>query len=172
MLEYVQQEFVTAQAEELIERARVCVRCGRRLATKDVERRRVHTLFGRISLSATRLLSGGCGGSRRAAFSPLRGWLTRRTNELQYQAARWGSEHSYREAAPILQELLPVDWRFGHVRVRDAAWRPAPGWSRRPICPRFRNTSRSELRSRPQRRPSTAATSDVLGKDRAGISRS
>ena len=46
MLEYVQQEFVTAQAEELIERARVCVRCGRRLATKDVERRRVHTLFG------------------------------------------------------------------------------------------------------------------------------
>jgi hypothetical protein len=120
MLEYVQQEFVTAQAEELVERARVCPRCGRRLAIKDVERRRVHTLFGRISLSATRLLSCSCGDTRPTAFSPLRGWLTRCTNELQYQAARWGSEHSYREAAAILQELLPVDWRFGHVRVRDA----------------------------------------------------
>ena len=28
MLEYVQQEFVTAQAQELVERARVCPHCG------------------------------------------------------------------------------------------------------------------------------------------------
>jgi hypothetical protein len=123
LLGYVQHEFVAAQADDLVERARTCERCGHRLATKDVERRPVHTLFGRISLSAIRLLSCGGDGSKRRALSPLHGWLSRCSNELRYQAARWGSEHSYREAAAILQELLPVDWRFGHVRVREAVLR-------------------------------------------------
>ena len=31
-----------------------------------------------------------------------------------------GSQYSYRQAAAILHELLPVDLRFGHVSVRNA----------------------------------------------------
>jgi hypothetical protein len=120
MLNYVHHEFVGAQAAALVERARTCERCDHRRATKNIERRRVHTLFGRISLSAVRLFTCDCDGSRRRAFSPLHGWLSQCSNELRYQAARWGGEHSYREAAAILHELLPVDWRFGHVRVREA----------------------------------------------------
>jgi len=48
LLKYIQQEFVNVQAAEIPERARTCPRCGGRLAVKDVERRLVHTLFGRI----------------------------------------------------------------------------------------------------------------------------
>jgi hypothetical protein len=73
LLKSIQFVFVGAEAEEIVDKARVCVRCGGRLAMKDVERRRVHTLFGRIALLATRWISCGCDGSRRAAFSPLRG---------------------------------------------------------------------------------------------------
>ena len=120
LLECVQHEFVAAQAEEIVARARTCPRCGRRLAMKDIERRRVHTLFGRVALCATRWVSCDCDGSCRHAFSPLRGWLSRSSNELRYQAARWGSAYSYRAAAAILQKLLSVDWRFGHVRIREA----------------------------------------------------
>lgn len=120
LLQNIQHEFVTAQAEEIVAAARTCTRCGRRLAMKDVELRHVHTLFGRCALSATRWISCRCDGSPAKAFSPLKGWLVRSSNELRYQAARWGSMHSYQEAATILKELLPVDWRFGKVRIREA----------------------------------------------------
>jgi hypothetical protein len=120
LLECVQHEFVAAQAEEIVTRARTCPRCGRRLPIKDGERRRVHTLFGHFALSATRWVSCGCDGSCRRAFSPLRESLSRSSNELRCQAARWGSAYSYRAAAAILHDLLGVDWRFGHVRIREA----------------------------------------------------
>jgi DNA-directed RNA polymerase subunit RPC12/RpoP len=60
ILNFVQHEFITAQAAEITERARICPRCGSRLVLKDVERRRVHTLFGRIALEARRWVSCGC----------------------------------------------------------------------------------------------------------------
>ena len=132
MLEYVLQELAMAQAEELVERARVCAHCGRRMATKDVERLRVHTL-GRISFTATRVISCGSDGSMRTVVGPLRGRLNRCTDALRYQAARYGSEHSCRGVAEILQELLLVHLRFGHSRVRGAVLGPAPGWNKRPV---------------------------------------
>jgi hypothetical protein len=60
ILNFIQQEFITAQAAEITERARICPRFGSRLVLKDVERRRVHTLFGRIALGARRWVSRGC----------------------------------------------------------------------------------------------------------------
>jgi hypothetical protein len=51
---------------------------------------------------------------------PIAGLAFSVCHELRYQAARWGSAYSYRAAAAILQELLAVDWRFGHVRIREA----------------------------------------------------
>ena len=120
LLESVQNAFVDAQAHGIAARARVCLRCGKQMALKDFERRRVHTLFGLVPVPGIRLISCNCDGSPRRAFSPLKGWLTRSSNELRYQAARLGSSHSYRTAAKMLQELLPVHWQFGHVRVRQA----------------------------------------------------
>ncbi|HEY3654738.1 MAG TPA: hypothetical protein VGL34_07090, partial [Steroidobacteraceae bacterium] len=39
---------------------------------------------------------------------------------LKYIAAKMASQFSYRQAAGILHELLPVDLRFGYVSVRNA----------------------------------------------------
>jgi hypothetical protein len=65
----------------------------------------------------------------------LKGWLSRSSNELRYQAAKWGSTHSYRQAAAILQELLPVDWKFGHVDVRDAVLKAGARLEKEPTLP-------------------------------------
>lgn len=172
LLECVQHELVAAQAEEIVARARICTRCGRRLAMKDIERRRVHTLFGRVALSATRWLSRGCDGSRRRAFSPLKGWFSRSSNELRYQAARWGSAYSYRAAAAILQELLPVDWRFGHVRVREAVLEAGSGSRRNLSCRRFQSSVRLDRWMPLPRWHSMADTRDESGRAAHAISRS
>ncbi len=137
LLGAIQDEFVEAQAAEIVELARTCPRCGGRLGIKDWVLRRVHTLFGRVLLPSPRLLSCGCDGSGRRAVSPLKGWLARCSNELSYQAAKWGSAHSYRQAAAILHELLAVHRSFGYVAVRDAVLRAGVRLDSEPISLAF-----------------------------------
>jgi hypothetical protein len=54
LLGAIQDEFVEAQAAEIVELARTCPRCGGRLGIKDWVLRRVHTLFGRVSARLAR----------------------------------------------------------------------------------------------------------------------
>jgi hypothetical protein len=116
----IQDEFVAAQAAEIVEAARRCD-CGRKLSIKDCKLRRIHTAFGRVYVSSPRVINCSCGGSQRRAISPLKGWLARSSNELRYLAAKLASQHSYRQAAAILHELMGVHLKFGHVSVRAAA---------------------------------------------------
>jgi hypothetical protein len=89
LISSIQDEFVAAQAAEIVETARRCV-CGRKLSIKDWKLRRIHTVFGRVYLSSPRVISCSCGGSQRRAMSPLKGWLARSSNELRYLAAPEG----------------------------------------------------------------------------------
>jgi hypothetical protein len=134
LLGAIQGEFVEAQAAEIVELARTCPRCGGRLGIKDWVLRRVHTLFGRVLLPSPRLLSCVCDGSGRRAVSPLKGWLARCSNELSYQAVKWGSAHSYRQAAAMLHELLAVHRSFGYVAVRDAVLRAGARLDSEPVA--------------------------------------
>ena len=109
-----------AQSAEITEKARRCDLCGGRLQIKDWARRRIHTLFGRVHVQAPRLVSCRCTGEQARAFSPLKGWLARSSQELRYQAARLGSMYSYRQAATTLHDLLGADLSFGFVGVRKA----------------------------------------------------
>src|ERR1039457_1266316 len=108
LLGAIQDEFVEAQAAEIVELARTCPRCGGRLGLKDWVLRRVHTPLGPVLLPCPLLLSCRCDGTGRRAVSPLKGWLARCSNELSYQAAKWGSAHSYPQAAATLAQMLPV----------------------------------------------------------------
>jgi hypothetical protein len=101
LISSVQDEFVAAQAAEIVEKRRQCG-CGKKLGIKDWKLRRIHTAFGRVYLPSPRLMSCPCNDSPRRAISPLKGWLTRSSNELHYLAARLASQHSYRQAAAIL----------------------------------------------------------------------
>jgi hypothetical protein len=86
----IESEFVSAQAAELVEARRRCS-CGKKLAIKDWKLRRIDTTFGRVYLPSPRLMSCTCNPSQRRAVSPLKGWLTRSTNELRYLAAKLGT---------------------------------------------------------------------------------
>ena len=132
LLSALQWEFIAAQAAELTELAQRCAACGRRLKIKDWARRAVHTLLGRVLLPSLRLVSCPCDGSPPRAISPLKGWLARSSQELCYQAAKWGSAHSYRQAAAILHELLGVDLSFGYIGVRKAVLKAGERLDREP----------------------------------------
>jgi hypothetical protein len=119
LISAIESEFVSAQAAEIVEARRRC-NCGKKLAIKDWKLRRIHTTFGRVYLPSPRVPSCACNSSRRRAISPLKGWLARSTNELRYLAAKLASQHSYRQAAAIMHELLGVHPRFCHVSVRAA----------------------------------------------------
>jgi hypothetical protein len=105
----IQDEFVSAQAAEIVDARRQCPNCGKKLNIKDWKLRRIHTAFGRVYLPSPRPKSCDCNSSARCAMSPLKGWLARTNNELKYLAAKLASRHSYRKAAAILHELLPVN---------------------------------------------------------------
>ena len=120
LISSIQDELVAAQAAEIVEAARRCD-CGRKLSIKDWKLRRIQTAFGRVYLSGPRVISCSCGCSQRRAISPLKGWLARSSNELRCLAAKLASQHSYRQAAAILHELMSVHLKFGHVSVREAA---------------------------------------------------
>jgi hypothetical protein len=85
----IQEEFVSAQAAEIVEARRRCS-CGRKLSIKDWKLRRIHTTFGRVYLPSPRVMSCTCDGSPRRAISPLKGWLTRSSNELRYPGCQTG----------------------------------------------------------------------------------
>jgi hypothetical protein len=119
LLMAIQWEFVAAQAAEIVENARSC-KCGSRLNIKDWKRRGVQTLFGHVLLQSPRLISCACSGNAPRAITPLKGWLARTSQELLYHAAKLGSNHSYREAAAILHELLGVHPAFGYCGVWKA----------------------------------------------------
>src|SRR5277367_619284 len=116
----VQDEFIAAQAAEIIEAQRQCARCPKRLRIKDWKLRRVNTALGKVFFSSPRLVTCACNGVKSHAISPLQGWLTRSSNELKYIAAKMASQFSYRQSADLLHELLGVDIRFSHISVRNA----------------------------------------------------
>jgi hypothetical protein len=119
LMSAIQDEFVSAQAAEIVDKRRSCC-CGKKLNIKDWKLRRIHTVLGRVYLPSPRLVSCTCDGSMQRAISPLKGWLTRSSNELRYLSASLAAQHSYRQAAAILHTLLPVHPKFGHVSVRAA----------------------------------------------------
>jgi len=97
----VQDEFVAAQAAEIVETHRQCSRCPKRLKIKDWKLRRVNTALGKVFLPAPRLVTCSCDGTHSRAISPLKGWLARSTNELKYLASRMASQYSYRQSAAL-----------------------------------------------------------------------
>jgi hypothetical protein len=88
----------------------------------------VNTALGKVFLSSPRLVTCACSGVKSHAISPLRGWLTRSSNELKYIAAKMASQFSYRQSADLLHELLGVDIRFSTSLSETPCSRRVLGW--------------------------------------------
>ncbi len=92
---------------------RVCAACGVLRPLKDRRTRRLQTLFGTVEVEAPRFKVCRCRQlaptAEAATFSPVCALLMARcTPELKRLQAELGARTSFREAARILEALLPV----------------------------------------------------------------
>jgi len=100
---------------------RVCPACGVLQPLKDRRTRRLQTLFGTVEVEAPRIRVCRCrltATMTEAVISPVCALLTARcTPELERVQAELGARTSFREAARVLEALLPVS-SANHESVR------------------------------------------------------
>jgi hypothetical protein len=122
LLERLQQTIAGAQVDEFCELHRVCQCCHRRTPVKDYRLRKIDTVFGTVSLRSSRIISCPCEPPfyMELPIVPLAPVLPERsTPELQLLQAKLCATLSYRRAAKILQEFLPVNATLNHVTLRN-----------------------------------------------------
>ena len=112
---------VQSQAAEYAAYHRVCPHCRVPQPVKDRRTRRVQTLFGTVEVEAPRFRICRCRPlvpMAAAVSSPVCALLTARcTPELEWVQAKLGARTSFREAARILETLLPAS-PANHESVR------------------------------------------------------
>src|SRR5215211_8730677 len=112
LLTKLQASILCDQLAEYAAHRRVCPDCGMLQPLKDRRTRRLQTLFGTVAVDAPRFKVCRCRRSAprvEVAFSPVSELLTARcTPELERVQAELGAHTSFREAARILEALLPA----------------------------------------------------------------
>ena len=116
------------QMEEFTTCARVCRDCLRLRRLRDQRTRKIQTLFGTITVDAPRISACPCRnvwGFVDVSLSPLAELLPDRcTPELRRLQAELSARHSYREAARLLEMLLPCG-PVNHATLRNRTHRVA-----------------------------------------------
>jgi len=121
LLAKLQASMLCGQVAEYAARCRLCPACGVLQPLKDRRTRRIQTLFGAVEVEAPRIRVCRCRVSApmaEAVFSPVCTLLTARcTPELERVQAELGARTAFREAARVLEALLPVS-PANHESVR------------------------------------------------------
>jgi hypothetical protein len=106
VLANVQREIATAQARGHVVRRPDCSRCGGVCRMKDYRDHAVATLFGQVTIKLPRFRCARCGWTETGI-----GWPShcRSTPELDRIRAHLSSLMTYRVAADLLEQMLPVD---------------------------------------------------------------
>lgn len=112
LLARLQVGMVRGQAAEYAAARRACTECGVLRSLKDRRTRRLQTLFGTVAVEAPRFRVCRCvllAPRARLAVSPVCELFTARcTPELERVQAELGARTPFREAARILEALLPA----------------------------------------------------------------
>ena len=106
LLAAVQRELVAGQVKGHSLRKPSCDVCGGVCCVKDYRDRRIATLFGQVAFRLPRYQCGTCGHVVAGV-----GWppYCRSTPELDQLRAHLASVMTYRVAAAVLQQILPID---------------------------------------------------------------
>ena len=115
------------QMEEFINCARVCGSCLGLRRLRDRRTRKIQTLFGTVTVDAPRISACSCSseGFVDLSWSPLTDVLPDRcTPELRRLQAELSARHSYREAARLMEMLLPSA-PANHATMRNRTHRVA-----------------------------------------------
>lgn len=166
MLWQLQQAILLDQIEEISEASRVCPDCNKVRAIHDYRPRVLDTLFGRFQVKAPRIRRCACNAKSEVTpggpLSPLaRFFPDRSTPELQRLQAELGAQHSFREAARIMEIFLPcakqantsVRNRLGKIarEIGDSEYaEPAVSSARNSAAPVTVFLDGAHIRSRPE----------------------
>ena len=138
------------QMEEFTMCARVCHDCMKLRRRRDRRTRKIQTLFGTITVDAHRISACPCRnhwGLVDVSSSPLAELLPDRcTPELRRLQAELSARHSYREAARLLEALLPCE-PMSHATMRNRTHRMAADIEQVPAVPR---SAEPEVRPLPE----------------------
>jgi hypothetical protein len=121
ILEEVQRAVHQDHVEDISEVERACPHCQAYLRVHDRRKRRVDTLFGRVTVEAPRMCMCGLPGfpEFKVGHSPLTRILRdNATPELRRLQAELGGRHSFREAARLLNALTPCATQ-NHATIRN-----------------------------------------------------
>jgi hypothetical protein len=126
LLAALQASMLQGQVAGYAAHQRVCPECGVLQSLKDRRTRRLQTLFGTVEVEAPRFRVCHCrlrAPTLEVVFSPVCALLSARcTPELERVQAELGARTSFREAARILEALLPASpANHGSVRNRTHA---------------------------------------------------
>ena len=115
----LQEIVVSEQLQRYCEAVRPCPRCHRRRHLKDYRRRRFDTVFGRLAVRALRF--DGCRHcGERLIVSPVSELLPECVSpELRHLQAKLAAQLPYRQAAALLDELLPETGGLNHATTRN-----------------------------------------------------
>jgi len=106
LLARLQQEIVTAQVSAHAARRPTCSRCGGGCRVKDYQVHGVATLFGQVTVRLPRFRCAACCGSESGINWPPH---CRSTPELDRLQAHLSALMTYRPAADLLEQMLPID---------------------------------------------------------------
>ena len=106
LLAGVQREIVAAQARVHAVRRPECRGCGAACRLKDYRQHAIATLFGQVAVRLPRFRCAGCGAAEAGVGWPPH---VRSTPELDRLRAQLSALMTYRTAAALLGQILPVD---------------------------------------------------------------
>jgi hypothetical protein len=115
VLAALQREVVAAQARGHALRRPTCRSCGGACHLKDYRQHRIATLFGQVTVRLPRFRCIACSGIESGVDWPSHG---RSTPELDRLQAHLSALMSYRTAADVLAQMLPIDTGKDHETLR------------------------------------------------------
>jgi hypothetical protein len=123
ILNGIEQNIIQTQVDIQSGQCRACMHCQEPQRVKDTRKRRLDTVFGRVTVRCRRFVRCTCRGGKARNLWPLAQWaelgMKRSTPERTYLLAEWGSKLPYRQAVELLQEFLPAsNAKLSHTSVR------------------------------------------------------
>jgi hypothetical protein len=115
VLAALQREAVAAQVRDHALRRPACRSCGGACHLKDYRQHRIATLFGQVTVRLPRFRCIACGGIESGVDWPSHGRSTPERDQLQ---AHLSALMTYRTAADVLEQMLPIEAGKDHETLR------------------------------------------------------
>jgi hypothetical protein len=110
VLANVQSVLVAHQVKAFSDQQHCCEHCDKPYARKSAKSMVMRTLFGNLELAAPRLYTCQCQPQAKKSFNPLADLFPERsTPELLYLQTKWSACLSYRQAAALMTDVLPME---------------------------------------------------------------